>query len=408
MFTNHSERIFDTLIDTNKKYVSMIKVKFYLRKDYKTQNSNLVCVSITKAGYDRVRFGLELYVDQKYWDDKKQSVKVVNQELLDKQLILDNIKSKFTKIITNYRLDDRILTPMIARDEYENKISRINFIAFFNEALQEEKSKFTSGTYARHLAVYKKLKEYKSYVPFNELNISWFNKYRNHLKDKLNNKETTINGNFASIKKFLGIAKKNGVRLAFNLDEIEIGSTTGNRNYLNADELVSLMEFYFSRFIKPEWKLILGYFLFACMNGLRITNVLRLRRDELLSNDVSLVMIKGNKDRTLALNNTVKRIINNNQELFSKKVSQKHINEEIKKIAVLLGITKKISFHCSRHTFAMMFLKMGGKVEELKELLGHSDIKQTMIYVHMSMEEANEKIFLLDKLFSFEGEKFIA
>ena len=409
MIYGSTERIFDTLIDTNKNYVSiMIKTKVYLRKDYSRQNENLLCLSITKAGYARVRFGLELYVEEKYWDDKNCRIICGNdKELQDKQLVLDNIKSKLTSIATSYRLSDKVLTPSIMRDEYENKISRINFIAFFHQALQEEKSKFTAGTYVRHLSVYHKLKEYQSYTPFNELNISWFNRYRTYLKNK-GNKDTTINGNFSSIRKWLGLAVKNGVKLQFNLDDFEVGDTRGNRNYLSAKELNSMMEFYFSHFIKPQWKLILGYFLFACMNGLRITNVLQIDRSMLMDTDLSIVMIKGNKDRIISMNDTVRKIVTEEPALFLKKVTQNEINIELKKIAVLLGIRKKISFHVSRHTFATLFIKQGGKVEMLQQLLGHSDIKQTMIYVHIVMEDANEEVYRLDKLFKFDGNKFIA
>jgi site-specific recombinase XerD len=65
----------------------------------------------------------------------------------------------------------------------------------------------------------------------------------------------------------------------------------------------------------------------------------------------------------------------------------------------ILKIQKKVSFHVARHTFATSFLRAGGQVEKLQKLLGHSDIKQTMIYVHIVQADANAEIFLLDNLF---------
>jgi hypothetical protein len=41
-------------------------------------------------------------------------------------------------------------------------------------------------------------------------------------------------------------------------------------------------------------------------------------------------------------------------------------------------------FHDLRHTFASHFMMRGGNVVELKEILGHGDIKMTMIYAHLS------------------------
>ena len=45
---------------------------------------------------------------------------------------------------------------------------------------------------------------------------------------------------------------------------------------------------------------------------------------------------------------------------------------------------RDITFHSLRHTFASHFVMGGGRIQELQPLLGHSDIKTTMIYAHLS------------------------
>ncbi len=52
---------------------------------------------------------------------------------------------------------------------------------------------------------------------------------------------------------------------------------------------------------------------------------------------------------------------------------------------------RKIRFHDLRHTYASHFMMNGGDIYHLKEILGHSDIKTTMRYAHLS------KTFLIDK-----------
>ena len=52
----------------------------------------------------------------------------------------------------------------------------------------------------------------------------------------------------------------------------------------------------------------------------------------------------------------------------------------------------------ARHTFATLYLKVGGKIETLKETLGHSNIRETMIYVHLSQDQMDNDISLLDNL----------
>lgn len=95
-----------------------------------------------------------------------------------------------------------------------------------------------------------------------------------------------------------------------------------------------------------------------------------------------------------------KKIIEHDQALFIKKFADQHINDELKKIMKIVGITKVVTFHVARHSFATNFLLAGGKAEKLQRLLGHSSLTQTMVYVHIVEQDANSEIHLLDKLFN--------
>lgn len=395
MLPHTSNTIFDTLVVSRKIYGTM-KTRFSIRKDIQVDGK---CPIYLYIGGNEVRINLKLYVVPQFWLRDKKRVKAVNQELQDINLALDVVEARLTSIKTSYRLTETILTAQLLADEFLMKLSRVNFVAFFKEALEHDKTNLTAGSYDRHHSVYMKLKEYNSNIPFYEINIAWINKYKTYLKNVKKNQETTVAANMASIKKFLGIAEKYGVKLQIKICDIEVGSTKGNRTYLNENELKKCFSYYSSDFITERNKLILGYFLFSCMTGLRISNVQRLTRQEVEQKDIQLIMVKGNKDRIISLNAGARKLVEENENLFVKKFADQHINDELKKIMRNLGITKKISFHCARHTFATSFLKVGGKVEMLKELLGHSSINQTMIYVHIVQADANKEIFLLDNLF---------
>jgi site-specific recombinase XerD len=395
MLPHTSNTIFDTLVVSRKIYGTM-KTRFSIRKDIQVDGK---CPIYLYIGGNEVRINLKLYVVPQFWLRDKKRVKAVNQELQDINLALDVVEARLTSIKTSYRLTETILTAQLLADEFLMKLSRVNFVAFFKEALEHDKTNLTAGSYDRHHSVYMKLKEYNSNIPFYEINLAWINKYKAYLKNVKKNQETTVASNMASIKKFLGIAEKYGVKLQIKICDIEVGSTKGNRTYLNENELKKCFSYYSSDFITERNKLILGYFLFSCMTGLRISNVQRLTRQEVEQKDIQLIMVKGNKDRIISLNAGARKLVEENENLFVKKFADQHINDELKKIMRNLGITKKISFHCARHTFATSFLKVGGKVEMLKELLGHSSINQTMIYVHIVQADANKEIFLLDNLF---------
>ena len=55
-------------------------------------------------------------------------------------------------------------------------------------------------------------------------------------------------------------------------------------------------------------------------------------------------------------------------------------NLKLKQWIMQAGISKEITFHCFRHTFATLQLTLGTDIYTLKDLLGHKAIKNTQIY----------------------------
>jgi site-specific recombinase XerD len=374
-----------------------MKENFFLR-EYDLKNgmtSVFLCITGSKQKH---RIDIDVKVKRNEWNLKTQQVVVNSKENQDINLILDNIKSKITHIKTSYRLAERVLTPENLKKEYLSGMPRIRFTAFYDMMLEEEKVLMEIGSYNRYKSVLRKLIIYDNDVTFIDIDQSWIDKFRKYLRG-LGNENTTVAGNIGAIKKFLGLAKKAGIKLSINIDEIKVGSTKGNRTSLTIHELKRCAGYYFSEYISESYRLILGYFLFSCMTGLRISDVQNLKRSNFMDNYVSFVAKKSKKDQSIAMNMKAREIVNHEPLLFEKKFADQHINDELKKIMAILKIQKKVTFHVARHTFATSFLRAGGQVEKLQRLLGHSDIKQTMIYVHIVQADANAEIFLLDNLF---------
>jgi site-specific recombinase XerD len=55
-------------------------------------------------------------------------------------------------------------------------------------------------------------------------------------------------------------------------------------------------------------------------------------------------------------------------------------NHAIKVWMLRAGITKEITFHCARHTFAVMMLDIGTDIYTVSKLLGHRELSTTQIY----------------------------
>ena len=72
-----------------------------------------------------------------------------------------------------------------------------------------------------------------------------------------------------------------------------------------------------------------------------------------------------------------------------------YINKNLKIIAHDVGIEKNISFHMSRHTFAVMALRKGISIDKVSKLMAHSAIRETHNYakiVNEDLDKAMERI----------------
>ena len=68
------------------------------------------------------------------------------------------------------------------------------------------------------------------------------------------------------------------------------------------------------------------------------------------------------------------------------------INRPLKKWILDAGISKNITFHCFRHTFATLQIANGTDIYIVKDLLGHTNVKTTQIYAKVMNEKKNEAV----------------
>ena len=145
--------------------------------------------------------------------------------------------------------------------------------------------------------------------------------------------------------------------------------------------------------------------LYSC--GLRVSELCELKINNIqFDSNVIRFFGKGNKERIIPLTFYAKEwmekyLYQSRQILSNRKSSEQKyvflsnngkrltraaIWQSIKKYVNAAGITKTVSPHTFRHSFATHLLDGGANLIEIQKLLGHSDISTTEIYVHLSKE----------------------
>jgi site-specific recombinase XerD len=81
-----------------------------------------------------------------------------------------------------------------------------------------------------------------------------------------------------------------------------------------------------------------------------------------------------------------------------KPISPKTVWNVVHAAAVRAGLTKRIGPHTFRHSFATHHIEGGTDLAVLQSLLGHADIKDTVIYVHLSQRKMREAVNPIDRI----------
>lgn len=183
-----------------------------------------------------------------------------------------------------------------------------------------------------------------------------------------------------------------------------IGKQQAEKEYLTKEELKAFAE---APTINETTK---RAFLFCCFTGLRYSDISALTWRDIRQGDNGWIvsvkaMQKTGKQVVIPLNQEAMNLLPDRngckpgQKVFDM-TCLSACNKCLKKIAAAAGIEKKISYHTSRHTFAVLALAAGGDIYTVGKLLGHISINSTQVYADVVMETKIEAINRISSYFS--------
>jgi len=273
--------------------------------------------------------------------------------------------------------------------------------------LEQNRSRKTIENYSHYLT---RLSDFAGDIKLGDVTVEliskwrlWLNRLGTNTSDELS--KTTQNYHLIALRSFLRFcARRNLPALA--PDKIELARVSRPQvTFLTLEEIERL-------FAQPDTTKLAGIrdraileLLFS--SGLRVSELVGLDRDHInLRRREFMVRGKGQKDRPIFISaeaaTWIERYLDQRQDntkpLFiryagSKKVdlsgnftrlTARSIQRLVARYALAAGITKHVSPHTLRHSFATDLLMNGGDIRSVQAMLGHSNIATTQIYTHVT------------------------
>lgn len=201
---------------------------------------------------------------------------------------------------------------------------------------------------------------------------SYFNKFRAALKQ--------------AVKDGIMIKNPSDGVVAFKQGESE-------RDYLTLEELQAAAN------TECEIPQLKRAFIFSCLTGLRWSDIQKLVWSEMQQSEkmgyyIRFTQKKTKGTETLPISKQAFELLgerkDTNEIVFKGlKYSAWH-NLRLQQWIMKAGITKKITFHCARHTYATLQLSMGTDIYTVSKLLGHRELKTTQVYAKIIDEKKKD------------------
>ena len=381
-----------------------VQVTPFLRKDLcNAAGESPLYINLYVNG-ERDKIKLKFRCKPIHWDDNLKRIKSSAPSALDFNRSIGAIIERINKIVSDANCDEILLTKeLIHKRLYSHQIST-DFISFIESAsaIRTDIKPVTKKSH-RNTAVL--LKSFKSNIQIVEFNATLLAKYKSFLERK-SYKANYIHNQFKNLKVYYKLLQsQTGVKLPDVFSEVKTGWNRSGVTFLTISEL-NKMKAYYEQINSIDTQSTLActlrYYLFSCHTGLRISDMLNLHKAINTENSLQISVVKHIKGKEKKLFVPMNKYA---QKLWTEIVqtnyahsSEQNMNRLLKSIAPDLQINKKITYHTSRHTFATAILRLGGKLHDVKDLLGHNSIKTTMIYAHVTNEDLQKSVDLMNSL----------
>lgn len=345
-----------------------------LRKKYSGKKE----VSQKRRAY---KFQLDYFLEGKRVRETIKDIEILPSDPKD-------IRDQKLRIIQKIKADLEIELANQSNGIISRKLKKASFIDFF-KAVGDKKGANTKVAWdstLKHIILFHGKK-----LTFENVTEAWLEKFIIYLLN-----EVSQNSAITYLQK-ISTALNQAVKLKIiSYNPYHHITTLKKREmeviFLEREEITKIMQ---TEFYNDEVK---NAFLFGCYTGLRFSDIQSLKWENIKNNRIHITQTKTKSLAFIPINHNAQNILEiqsnkpNNKEVFSLFESNSSVNRTLRKLIKKAGIEKNVSFHSSRHTFATLLISSGANIYTVSKLLGHKDIKSTLVYAKVIDEEKESAV----------------
>jgi len=310
--------------------------------------------------------------------------------------------AKLHDIVMN--LTNAGLEPTFERIEmrFSNR-SGDDFITFALAELENERKLIEFKTYKGYKNRLSNLRKYRATILFNEINHSFLIDLKRYFAAK-GRRPNGYYQDFAVIKKFHRLDVVKGLAAGNPFEQISMEKEETIKAWCTREELLALENLLAGRIpnadkITDAEKNTLRHFLFSCYCGIRFGDKQVFNETNIVDGRIQLRQRKTSKPVTIPFTAQAERLL---PEILQRplKQSNSRVNTDLEACMKVAKIDKKITYHCSRHTFAINCILAGIDLITVRDWLGHKSVTTTEIYAKIAASYKDVSVQKLDLFLS--------
>ena len=394
-------------------------ILFYAKRSKATVDGLVPIYYRVTIDGQRIELSTQRYIQPDKWSTEGNRAKGTTAEAKEINTYLDAIKSKIYDYQQQLIRDDK----QVNAENMRNKIlgiekRRYMLIPIFQqhnremEALigreyaQATLSRFTN--LLRHIKGYLRWKFNTSDIDIRDINHEFLTGFEFYLKSEQHCAHNTVAKQMMEFGKIIRICLANEWITRNPFYNYKCRKKEVERPFLNQEEIDAIRN---KSFPMDRLNQVKDVFVFCCYTGLAYVDVHKLTSNHIRMGVDGTHWIFINRSKTETRSSIpilpvaasiIEKYQNHPQTVNTGKLlpvlSNQKTNSYLKEIADLCGITKELTFHVARHTFATtVTLRNGVSIESVSKMLGHRDIRTTQHYAKILDIKVGEDMHFLRK-----------